>query len=75
MATKKVIDNKETMYRVKVIAISLNNQKTAKYDEVFPESLLSTHPDELMKGGFVEEVKEGDVSADKKPVGRPKKDE
>ena len=48
--------NKEKMYRVLVIAISLKNNQIAHSKDEVAESLFSAPIADLIKGGYIEEV-------------------
>lgn len=45
-------------YKVLVIGISIKNNKVAKFGEIVDESQLCSNPDELVKGKYIERVKE-----------------
>lgn len=45
-------------YKVLVIGLSLKNNKVAKFGDLVEESQLTSSVDELIKGNFIEEVKE-----------------
>lgn len=47
---------KERTYIIKVIALSLRNNRIGKANEVVSERLLSSAPLELIEQGFIEEV-------------------
>lgn len=47
-------------YKVLVIGLSLKNNKVAKFGDLVEESQLTSSVDELIKGNFIEEVKEVD---------------
>ncbi|AIX11878.1 hypothetical protein [Flavobacterium phage V157] len=44
-------------YQILVLAYQLKNQEIAKYPDVVDESQLNGNADELVKAGFVREVK------------------
>ncbi|QCW21732.1 hypothetical protein [Flavobacterium phage FCOV-S2] len=44
-------------YQILVLAYQLENQEIAKYPDVVDESQLNGNADELVKAGFVREVK------------------
>lgn len=45
-------------YKVLVIGLSLKNNKVAKFGDLVEESQLTSSVDELIRGNFIEEVKE-----------------
>lgn len=49
---------KERLFRVLVIAISLKGNKIANFDDEIAESQFAAPIDELVKGGYIEEVTE-----------------
>ena len=47
-------------YKVLVIGLSLKKNKVAKFGDLVEESQLTSSVDELIRGNFIEEVKEVD---------------
>ena len=45
-------------YKVLVIGLSLKKNKVAKFGDLVEESQLTSSVDELIRGNFIEEVKE-----------------
>lgn len=45
-------------YKIEVIGHLLKNNKMAKFGDIVDESQLTTHPEYLVKDGFISEVKE-----------------